>query len=59
MTRSKSTTSNSSGGASKPKIPEGEVKDRLKNITAVMKKELHRISHPFGKLNKAFAEFIE
>lgn len=24
-----------------------------------MRKELNRISHPFGKLNKAFAEFIE
>lgn len=24
-----------------------------------MRKELNRISHPFGKLNKAFAEFIQ
>jgi hypothetical protein len=27
-------------------------------IGQVMKKELNRIIHPFGKLNKAFAEYV-
>ena len=45
--------------SNKHKLGDGEVKERLKNIGSVMRKELNRISHPFGKLNKAFAEFIE
>ena len=34
------------------------MKERIRNIALVLRKELNRISHPFGKLNKAFAEFI-
>jgi hypothetical protein len=48
-----------SSASSKHKLADSEIRERLRNIAAVMRKELNRISHPFGKLNKAFAEFIE
>ena len=38
---------------------EQERKEKLKVIGQVMRKELNRIIHPFGKLNKAFAEYVE
>ena len=34
-------------------------KEKLRVIGQVMRKELNRIIHPFGKLNKAFAEYVE
>jgi len=55
----KHSTSGTISNTLKHKVPDSEVKERLKNINAVRRKELNRISHPFGKLNKAFAEFIE
>lgn len=36
-----------------------EHEEKIRAITQVMRKELNRIMHPFGKLNKAFAEYIE
>lgn len=41
------------------KIDEEEVKFKLGNIALVMRKELNRIAHPFGKVNKTFAEYVE
>ena len=41
------------------KIDEEEVKLRLANIAQVMRKELNRIAHPFDKVNKTFAEYLE
>jgi hypothetical protein len=56
---SPSMTKKHSHSSSKHKLGDSEIRERLKNISSVMRKELNRISHPFGKLNKAFAEFIE
>lgn len=38
---------------------EGDRKERIRVIGQVMRKELNRMAHPFGKLNKAFAEYVE
>jgi hypothetical protein len=51
-------SSNKAGSVTSSRSDETDLREKLKNIALVMRKELNRISHPFGKLNKSFAEYI-
>lgn len=46
-----------SNSSNKSRLEDSVIKERLKTLALVMRKEINRIHHPFWKLNKTFAEY--